>query len=302
MLGIRHRLRCGIAFALSGALLASTAWGVSPADKCEASKLKIAGKYGFCRLKAEAKAVKTATVPDYSKCDSTIALKWPQAEMVAGGACPSNGDQGTIQGLIEEHADTLAGALNGGALPQTDNGQRLKTGQTICYNGSGATIACAGTGQDGDLKKGLARSYLDNGNGTVTDLKTGLMWEKLSNDGSTHDVDNTFTWTNAFTKVTGLNMAAFAGHADWRLPNRNELESLVNLAASSPTIDAPFNTGCAAACSVTTCSCTKPFTYWSSTSVAANPGNGWLVDFLTGGVTSANKASVTYVRAVRSTP
>ena len=48
------------------------AGAVSPADKCEAAKLKTAGKYGFCRLKAEAKAAQTGDAPDYSKCDANF--------------------------------------------------------------------------------------------------------------------------------------------------------------------------------------------------------------------------------------
>lgn len=50
----------------------------------------------------------------------------------------------------------------------------------LCDQGSGALGACPGVpaGQDGWLQKGLARSYTDNGDGTITDNKTGLMWEK----------------------------------------------------------------------------------------------------------------------------
>jgi hypothetical protein len=64
-------------------------------------------------------------------------------------------------------------AVRGGGRP-------LKTVQTQCDQGSGALGACPGVpaGQDGWLQKGLARSYTDNGDGTITDNKTGLMWEK----------------------------------------------------------------------------------------------------------------------------
>jgi hypothetical protein len=43
----------------------------------------------------------------------------------------------------------------------------------------------------------LTRAYVDNGDGTITDSKTGLMWEKLSDDGSIHDWDATYTWADA---------------------------------------------------------------------------------------------------------
>ena len=55
-----------------------------------------------------------------------------------------------------------------------------KTGQTQCYNAS-TIIDCAGTGQDGALQKGVAwpnPRFTDNGNGTVTDNLTGLIWLK----------------------------------------------------------------------------------------------------------------------------
>jgi hypothetical protein len=53
----------------AGVLRATQSSTLSPADKCEANKLKTAGKYGFCRLKADAKAIKTGGAVDYSKCD-----------------------------------------------------------------------------------------------------------------------------------------------------------------------------------------------------------------------------------------
>ena len=55
-----------------------------------------------------------------------------------------------------------------------------------------------------------------NGNGTITDDQTGLTWEKLSDDGSIHEYADNYTWCAAFTKITTLNSANFAGHNDWR--------------------------------------------------------------------------------------
>ncbi len=59
-----------------------------------------------------------------------------------------------------------------------------ETGQTTCYDTAGTAIACAGTGQDGELLKGVAwpsPRFMDNGNGTVTDNLTGLIWLKDAN-------------------------------------------------------------------------------------------------------------------------
>ena len=51
-----------ITFALALGLSATNAHAIDPDDKCESSKLTEAGKYGFCRLKAERKGVKKVTV------------------------------------------------------------------------------------------------------------------------------------------------------------------------------------------------------------------------------------------------
>jgi hypothetical protein len=162
-------------------------------------------------------------------------------------------------------------------------------------------MPCAGTGQDGELQKGLARAYVDNGDGTITDTKTGLMWEKLSDDGSIHDKDTTYTWANAFaTKVAALNGGGgFAGYTDWRVPNVNELESIVNYGAVNPAVSPAFNTGCVASCTVTSCSCTQSTNYWSSTTSQNTPFYAWYVYFLAGSVNNGNKANNGYVRAVR---
>ena len=66
----------------------------------------------------------------------------------------------------------------------------------------------------------FANNYQDNGDGTVTDRRTGLMWQK---DGSPGVVD----WNEAGAYVEKLNRERFAGHADWRLPTVEELASLM---------------------------------------------------------------------------
>src|SRR5204863_1024091 len=138
------------------------------------------------------------------------------------------------------------------------------TGQTTCWNSSGAVISCAGTGEDGELRKGAPLTYADNGDGTVTDVNTGLVWEKLSDDGTVHDKDNTYTWANAFTAhVAALNFTSFAGYNDWRLPNVRELQSIVNYQNVNPAVSSAsaFNTNCAPGCPATTCSCTASGDY-----------------------------------------
>ena len=175
------------------------------------------------------------------------------------------------------------------------------TGQVTCSDSTGSAIPCAGTGHDGDVQAGAVLAYQDNGDGTVTDLHTGLMWEKLSDDGSVHDLDNTYTWDLAFSvKVATLNIMAFAGHADWRLPNFKELVGILDVETSTPTASAAFNTDCASGCSVTTCSCTFSTGYWSSTSVPSGALLAYFVNFDSARVSLGSKTtSLLRVRAVR---
>ena len=62
--------------------------------------------------------------------------------------------------------------------------QLPRTGQTKCYDTSGTQISCTGTGQDGEIQAGVAwpsPRFVDNGNETVTDNLTGIMWSKNAN-------------------------------------------------------------------------------------------------------------------------
>jgi hypothetical protein len=61
---------------------------------------------------------------------------------------------------------------------------------------------------------------VDNGNGTVTDMATGLMWQQ---EGSPAGM----TWAQAKEYVNKLNRERFAGHTGWRLPTIEELASLM---------------------------------------------------------------------------
>ena len=119
------------------------------------------------------------------------------------------------------------------------------TGQTQCWDTAGTAIPCAGTGQDGAIRAGAALSYTDNGDGTITDNNTGLMWEKKSVDDSIHDVNTVYTWDNAFAvHIAGLNASGgFAGHTDWRLPNVKELQSIVDYELTIPAVSPAFETG-----------------------------------------------------------
>jgi hypothetical protein len=80
-------------------------------------------------------------------------------------------------------------------------------------------------------------SYVDNEDGTVTDMTTGLMWEQKTDDGGSRDKDNTYTWLEALSYCENL---VLAGFSDWRTPNPKELERLLDLEKSSPAVDTDY--------------------------------------------------------------
>jgi len=312
--------------------------GATPIQKCQAAKNKSAGQYAACRLNAEAKFATSKDEPAdalkrteaFAKCETKFVSAWQKAIAKAAKANTTCLDapltEGAFRTVVNDTTENLATALAGLGLTDyaaellacaTDlataqavpKGQTLRTGQTTCYSTGGTVIGCAGSGQDGELQRGLTPAYVDNADGTITDTQTGLMWEKLSDDGSLHDKDTQYSWDNALAvKIAGLNAGGgFAGHADWRLPNVKELQSLVNYGVAAPKVAAPFNTACAAGCTVTTCSCTSfadfKGRYWSGTASLESPAFAYLVDFADGASFKDHKPSASLaVRGVRGGP
>lgn len=87
-------------------------------------------------------------------------------------------------------------------------------------------------GEDSDYTAAPAanpQSFTDNGDGTITDHVTGLMWQKAD--------AGEMTWENA---VNNAAAQSTAGYSDWRLPNPHELMSLFNYEAGNPAMNAAF--------------------------------------------------------------
>lgn len=74
--------------------------------------------------------------------------------------------------------------------------------------------------------------FHENGNGTITDSATGLMWSKT-------DSGKGMNWQQALAWVQSLNATNYLGHNDWRLPNAKELQSLLDY-SRIPAIDPMF--------------------------------------------------------------
>ena len=190
------------------------------------------------------------------------------------------------------------------ALPETS----LSAANFSAYNGSNARVMLAATGQtvsyangdDASMAKGVAwpgPRFADNQDGTVTDNLTGLTWLQ---DAACFPAT---IWSAAVAAVNqlgngacGLNDGSTPGQ--WRLPNLNELESLVDVSASDPAL-----------------SPNSPFVnisngiYWSSTSYfagAAGSPNAWAIRFSDGryindSISNAKANSNNELWAVRGT-
>lgn len=212
------------------------------------------------------------------------------------------------------------GAISLGELQQVVNnfmgdctpGQCMPAGSDL--PASGQTTAY-GPDSDGAVLSGGGLAYWDNGDGTITDLNTELIWEKKDDSAGVHGRLNLYSWgmaTDPFTMdgtavsdfLATLNTApCFAGYCDWRIPNVKELQSILNYEVSSPSVDAVFHKAatCFGCTDVTqeTCSCTRNNTYWASTTVQWDPKRAWIVNFAFGNIGVADKNVLSNLRAVR---
>ena len=192
------------------------------------------------------------------------------------------------------------------------------TGQTSCFTSTGRyrdciESTCTGTappGQDGFYKTGCASDgtrFTDNGDGTVTDNCTGLMWQQdtaNTNGIGGIDDDDTLLWCAALTYCEGtLNAGGgFAGKTGWRLPNIREIQSIADYSGLQ-------TRGTYPAFGEQSTHSDGSSWYWSSTSRADAPSQAWRVKFtgapsvsLTSKVTATAPPNPTFVRAVRNAP
>ena len=143
--------------------------------------------------------------------------------------------------------------------------------------------------------------WSDNGNDTISDSQTGLMWEKKTtavgsgeNLRDPRDVDNTYTWEYAtgdwIDKMNGrlianVNDGGFAGYSDWRVPTLAELQTIVENNAPGK-INAIFGAN-------------APAPYWSASRRELGPAIAWYVLFGNQIPVSIGVPFKFHVRAVR---
>jgi len=129
------------------------------------------------------------------------------------------------------------------------------------------------------VRGGQIGTFIDNGNATVTDTATGLMWQKGT-------VCDRVRWEEAIRYCENLSLD---GYDDWRLPNINELLSLVDYNSYMPTIDILFFPD----------TLSSDF-YWSSTTCLEIIEKALVLSFTMGLLRNSSKSNSSgYVRAVR---
>jgi len=216
----------------------------------------------------------------------------------AVGTPSGNGDvnaSGRID--IADAVYLLSYLFSSGPAPEAivgGGGGLAATGQGTCYDWQGNVIDCTSAeypAQDGFYQKGCAKEgrYVDNGDGTVTDTCTGLVWQKdtadVNGDGQITLEGDALTWQDALKYCDGL---VFAGRNDWRLPNIRELLSIVDYGRHKPAIDSVLGA--------------MSEWYWSSSTYDSVRVYAWFVHFWVGLGYYEDKDNLYYVRAVRSGP
>ncbi len=182
------------------------------------------------------------------------------------------------------------GLTTGTTLEFAETALVIATGQDTCYSATGAVISCAGTGQDAEFQFGETADprFTINGDGTVTDNLTDLIWLRNANCFGTR------SWQNALDDANGLasgscSLTDGSSAGDWRLPNIVELRSLIDISPADPSLPSGH-----------------PFTnfqntfYWSSTTRVGTPGSAYGIVFdVRGQFVSTSKTGSWYVLPVR---
>lgn len=243
----------------------------------------------------------TTTVTDkvtglvWQKADDNIAKTWDAARVYCAGnpsPLPGTGWRLASVGELMSIVDysTYEPAINGSSFPGTNLESYWSATAYVGLSnyawyiefgyGSVNTGGASGTNYVRCVRGLPNRQSLfkNNGNGTVTDLATGLTWQQheglilpMSNDGP------------AEAYCQGLSLAG----GGWRLPTVKELLSIVDNRVYDPAIDGDVFPN------------TRTSSYWSATTDAHYSGAAWRVNFYHGYVVSHNKSYTYYVRCVR---
>jgi hypothetical protein len=212
-------------------------------------------------------------------------------------------------GLVATVAFGQSVVLSDGGVAFPDSGEQItavftgtaplaKSGQTSCFDASGNLTLCGtgvGAGQEGHLQRGVKwpiPRFTKNGDGTVTDNMTGLIWLEDANCVAADNFDAILALANTLYDGStghgggdcGLSDGSVAG--DWRVPNMFEATSLLNHGYSSPGV--PNTTGTGQWTEGDPFSEVQP-TYWTSTFNPQNKQFAHHVSFFPPFLTSSDK-------------
>lgn len=133
-----------------------------------------------------------------------------------------------------------------------------------------------------------AGRFINNGDGTVTDLVTKLTWKRCSEglSGRNCELEKaiTYNWSEALTAAAS---SRFAEKNEWRVPTIQELDSIIEFRCTMPAVNAEIFPA------------THASNYWSSSHFAGYPGGSWNVNFNDGAHETCNKNWNLYLRLVR---
>ncbi len=211
-----------------------------------------------------------------------------------------SGTPGLSQKTTLRHVWPVRGSTTGARAPVE------RTGQVSCYSQAGAPVACAGTGQDGDHLAGApwpSPRFVDNGDGTVNDQLTGLIWLKDATCAELGGTDGRLSWGDAVAACRSLahgtcGLADSSSAGEWRLPNVKELLSLVDYEYESPALSNGAGTGQWAEGDVFTG--VLGWDFWTSTSMLGwSPPQALQMSVGSGLTSLSGKGYVKYVWPVR---
>ena len=161
--------------------------------------------------------------------------------------------------------------------------------QAAALQAHAVTLCAAGNPNTTTVAESTPTSaFVDHNDGTVTHGPTGLMWKRcargLSAANCATGTATTMTWSAALAAAVA---DTTAGHTDWRLPNKKELESITESCGYSPAINQ------------TLFPATPASNVWSSSSYALLPATVWVVEFEKGFSYTDQKTNSNFVRLVR---